>query len=534
MEVRDSNGNLLGSGERFRVQAAQGRELLLHVFGAEDPSPQPLSPEGRGETNTTLSPEGRGAGAYTLVIDVLPQMVSVNAEALLPGVGGRPGGPTTSLVLTFQGDRLDPATAEDPGNYTVTFVGADDKAGTADDRTIPVSSLVYNPGANVEVSSGRTYPTAVRQTVTLVFDQPLPAGSYVVQLSPQIQTAPFNEGEADLLANPAHFAGHPVVTPVDGQIVEGARVQAVDLVLKQGALGDLAVFTSGTAFLTQLHGDLGARLDALLTQLGDDPSITDAIRAEILQRIVPSLGEPGQRPTSMMVIFLDPVSIGLVAPNRARLDYDLGTNALSNQVAKTFVEVGGNVVVVVAGAAGSYRLDIADVPQNARGVAVLLGPERDAVVPLTAAIREGQRSFTLSIGAAQPRSPSPTPSPDLSGPAALAGATGASPVQAVTNVAVAPSPPALPPSSGNAGAAQESVAPTSDTGSTGSLLGDSTGGGGTALREEQEGGGRADGRGQESGNPPDAEPFMQELLKLLHDLWEMLRSLLAIPPLSRP
>ena len=36
-------------------------------------------------------------------------------------------------------------------------------------------------------------------------------------------------------------------------------MNAVDLVLEQGALGDLGVFNSGTQFLTQLHGDLGAR-----------------------------------------------------------------------------------------------------------------------------------------------------------------------------------------------------------------------------------------------------------------------------------
>ena len=73
----------------------QGEELFLHVFGVDD--------------GTGI----RGAGAYTLVIDVLPQVVSVEAQTLLPGTGGVAGGPTTSLVLTFQGDRLDPATAED-------------------------------------------------------------------------------------------------------------------------------------------------------------------------------------------------------------------------------------------------------------------------------------------------------------------------------------------------------------------------------------------------------------------------------------
>ena len=182
MELLDAQGNRLASGERFRMAARQGEELLLHVFGVEGPGGA-----------TAQTPGLRGAGAYTLVIDALPQVVCLDAEALLPGLGGRPGGPTTSLIVTLQGDRLDPATAEDAANYTVTFLGADGRRGTADDQILSVRDVVYNPGANVEVSSGRTYPTAVRQTVTLLFDRPLPAGSYEVELSPRIQTAAFNE-----------------------------------------------------------------------------------------------------------------------------------------------------------------------------------------------------------------------------------------------------------------------------------------------------------------------------------------------------
>jgi len=71
------------------------------------------------------------------------------------GAAGRPGGPTTNLVITFQGDRLDGATAGDPANYTVTLLGSDGQAGTRDDQVLAVHSVVYNPGANVEVSSGR-------------------------------------------------------------------------------------------------------------------------------------------------------------------------------------------------------------------------------------------------------------------------------------------------------------------------------------------------------------------------------------------
>ena len=525
MEVRDPAGDLLGSGERFRVPGQQGVVLTLHVMGLA------------GSDGT------RGVGAYTLDIDVLPQVVSVDSEALLPGVGGRSGGPTTSLVLTLQGDRLDAATAEDPGNYTATFLGADGLAGTADDRTVAVSSIVYNPGANVEVSSGRTYPTAVRQTVTLAFDEPLPAGSYQVGLSSAVQTSPFSEAEGDLLADATHFAGHPVVSRVAGRIAEGVRVQAVDLVMESGSLGDLDEFYDGTPFLTQLQNDLGARLDSLLTAMGDAPVVSDAILRDILDRVAPGLGKPGQRPTSILVIFLDPMAFGVTDANNRRVAYDLQTNTPVNQIPATFVEVGGNIeVVTVANAAGSYRVNLADVPQNARGGAVLLGAAGDEVLSLTSAIREGQRSFVLSMDTAQP-SPS-----SLSGPAAAA-AMLASPVQAVTNLVVAPPQPAPSASTGNSGAAQQSGGTASAPSSSGSYLGGSPGGG-VGLVAEGTGGGdgaAADAAAKDGGNPPNKPknavnaperpqpvPPTPALLELLRQLWDLLASVLQLSPLNGP
>ena len=60
MEVLDADGDVLGSGDRFRVVAAQGSVLTIHVFGADRPPGLP-----------------QGTGVYTLDIDVLPQVVSV-------------------------------------------------------------------------------------------------------------------------------------------------------------------------------------------------------------------------------------------------------------------------------------------------------------------------------------------------------------------------------------------------------------------------------------------------------------------------
>jgi hypothetical protein len=201
-------------------------------------------------------------------------------------------------------------------------------------------------------------------------------------------------------------------------------------------------------------------------------------------------------------------------------------------------------VVVVAGAAGSYRLDVADVPGHARGVAVLLGPKQDSVVPLTAAIREGQRSFVLSVEAAPPSSPSQPSSPHLSGPAAVGAALMASPVQAVTNLVVAPSQAAPPASTSNAGSAQPSGATASVLNTLDSSLGDSTVGRGMVVEEATGPGGPADGARKEGGNPsgpgkdgenpPDDAPQMPGLFELLRELWEMLRSLMPLPRLNRP
>jgi hypothetical protein len=384
MEVRDAAGHLLGAGERFRVVAHQGQQLTLHVFGV------------------TAADGQRGSGAYTLDIDVLPQVVSVEAQPLLPGVGGNPGGPTASLVVTLQGDRLDPAAAEDPANYTVTWAGPDGLFGTADDQAIPLAagpSAVYDPSANVDVASGTTYPTAVRQTVTLLFDQPLPAGSYQVTLAPAIQTAAFNADEAGLLSGGTAFAGHPVVRLANGQVVNGSLITALDLVHAAGALGSLDVFKQGTPFLTQLHDDLAALLDSALTQLGDAPTITAALTGQVQQRFDPALGQAGQRPTGALVLVLDPVGISsLTDQQNNQVSYDLQDNTLTNTFDNGFVDVVGNLeVVVIPTGGGTFTLSVNNVPASARGGVVFAGLSGDQVVSLTDQLRSGQSVFNLSF-----------------------------------------------------------------------------------------------------------------------------------------
>jgi hypothetical protein len=383
MEVRDAAGNLLGAGERFRVVAPQGAQLTLRVFGV-------TGPDG-----------SQGTGAYTLDIDTLPQVVSVEAQALLPGQGAAPGGPTASLVVTLQGDRLDPTAAQNPANYTVTWAGPDGILGTADDQVIPVAAtqgVVYDPSTNVDVGSGKDFPTAVRQTVTLLFDQPLPAGSYQVQVSPAVVTAPFNADEAGLLTPAPGFTGHPVVSLVQGQVTEGVTRVATGLVQTAGLLGDFGVWKAGTPFLSQLHDDLGALLDAQLTSSGDAAGITGQLLAQVQARLGPAAGAVGQRPTGVVVLWLDPVSLDVTDPSGMHADYNQGTGALNNGLMGGYVNVGGNIdVVVLPASSGQVGLQVSDVPATARGGLVFLGPAGDMQQSLTDPLRAGTTSFTFTL-----------------------------------------------------------------------------------------------------------------------------------------
>jgi hypothetical protein len=383
MEVRDAAGNLLGSGERFRVVAPQGAHLTLKVFGV------------------TGADGSQGTGAYTLDIDTLPQVVSVEAQALLPGQGSAPGGPTASLVLTLQGDRLDPTAAQDPANYTVTWLGPDGILGTADDQVIPVDAtqgVVYDPSTNVDVGSGTTFPTAVRQTVTLLFDKPLPAGSYQVKVVAAVVAAPFNASEASLLTPIPGFTGHALVSRVQGQVTEGASRLAAGLVVAAGPLGSFGVWNGGTPFLSQLHDDLGALLDAQLTSVGDAPSVTAQLLAQIKARLDPALGALGQRPTGVLVLWLDPVPLALTGPDGNQAVYDQPDNSLTNMIPGSYVDVVGNIeVLVLNGTSGQVGLQVNNVPATARGGMVLLGPNQDETMGLTDALRNGTTSFNFSL-----------------------------------------------------------------------------------------------------------------------------------------
>jgi hypothetical protein len=382
MDILDSSGTVLNTGsDRYRVVAAQGAVLTVRIHGAS----------------------GTGNGAYTLDIDVLPQVVSVQSDGVLPG------GPASELIVTLQGDRLDPATAENPANYTVTWAGPDGVFGTADDQVIPAASadgagqpIVYDASANDNVSSGLTYRTNVRQTVTLNFAEPLQPGSYRVTLTAGVQTAAFSASESALLVG-SGFGGHPVVSVAGVTVSNGGSVTGTNVVtVPATATGNPDLIGPGTPFMTQLQNDLGALLDSKVASNASEADISAAINGEIIDRFTSAYGVSsvsGNVPLPFAIIWLDPVSLGVQQPQGQRTSYDLKSNTVDNTTAtRTFIEVGGNIeVVVVAGKAGQFKLDVADVPEAARGGVVVLSPQGNQSESFTEALRGGTNQFIINI-----------------------------------------------------------------------------------------------------------------------------------------
>jgi hypothetical protein len=377
MEILGTGAAVNPTGADIRVVVPQGTVLTVHVFGADGPGGV------------------RGAGTYELDIDVLPQVVRVAAQALEVDGNGLPTGPINSIVLTFQGDQLQQAAAETTGNYKVTLLGAGGKQVITD-----LLSAVIDTAADPQVSSGRTFPGAVEQTVTLIFAQPLAPGTYEIDLAPALQSVAFDAAEPGLLSG-----GHPLVSVANGQIGDGASVLALDLVHVSSQAPDFGQFNQGTPFLTNLHDDLGAVLNIRLTDLGAQPNeggaVTQALLDQIIARFAPIVGAQGQS-TNYLVIVLDPVGIELDGGN-GRAQYSLqAANSLNasarNTIARSYFEVGGNVeVMVLATALGTYTLNISDVAAGSRGAAVIFANGTVTAASLTDAIRQGQNRFDFVV-----------------------------------------------------------------------------------------------------------------------------------------
>ncbi|HEY2881517.1 MAG TPA: hypothetical protein VGJ15_03775, partial [Pirellulales bacterium] len=141
------------------------------------------------------------------------------------------------------------------------------------------------------------------------------------------------------------------------------------------------------------------------TAEGDADSISKQLLDQIAARFDAALGPHGQRLASLAVLFLDPVSIGLVDPQGRSFNYNLQTSTVANNLPQTFVEVGGNVeVVVIPNPNGTYQLNVADVAAHSRGGWVLLGDATPQTHLLTGQLRNAAAqsgaasSFELSFG----------------------------------------------------------------------------------------------------------------------------------------
>ena len=88
------------------------------------------------------------------------------------------------------------------------------------------------------------------------------------------------------------------------------------------------------------------------------------------------------------MIWFDPVSLSLQSSQGQGVSYNLASNSVTNTASQAFVQVGGNVeLVVMANAVGSFNLDVANVPAGARGGEVQVRPTaarpRNSLTPWT-------------------------------------------------------------------------------------------------------------------------------------------------------
>ena len=161
-------------------------------------------------------------------------------------------------------------------------------------------------------------------------------------------------------------------------------------------------------------------LDSLLTQKGDDPTITAALDSQILARFAPSFaagaGGPSV-PTSYLIVWFDPVSLDLQSAQGQGVSYSLATNVLSSNLAQTFVSVGGTSRCG-DGQCGGYLQSgcgqRARIPRRCRGAQ--RGGSQE--FSFTDALREGMTSFQLNLSDAAGPAGGPA-----TGPADAVGAT---------------------------------------------------------------------------------------------------------------
>ena len=136
------------------------------------------------------------------------------------------------------------------------------------------------------------------------------------------------------------------------------------------ATASFAGFAKGTPFLSQLQTDMGALLDQKLSAGAKDDITTNELIAQLGVRLGSGLASavPG---TSLLAMFLDPVSLDLQDPAGQHVTYNLTTGDFNNNIPNAFVSVASNIeLVVIPLVSGRYNLDVSDVPGTARGGAM--------------------------------------------------------------------------------------------------------------------------------------------------------------------
>ena len=138
-------------------------------------------------------------------------------------------------------------------------------------------------------------------------------------------------------------------------------------------------------------------LDGFLTEQGDAPAATQALIDQVLARFTPALAGPGGSLTRMLVLVLDPLSFEAIDPEGPEASYDLGTEEFENTFDDAFVDVSGNVEVVVLPNPGpTLTLNVDDVPATARALVVSFDASGSQVLNLTEPVRSGQTTFTIT------------------------------------------------------------------------------------------------------------------------------------------
>ena len=209
-------------------------------------------------------------------------------------------------------------------------------------------------------------------------------------------SASFNDDELNLLTPQTGFAGHSVASDASEN---GAKMKIANLVKTPGPLGELSIFESGNRFLVQFHGDIGALLDALLTSAGDQSTTTEDLLLQVIAQFAPALFDSNGKPiVRLLVGVLDPVSFGLVDSEGRSTTYDLQSNVLQGSLQNAFVEVGGNVeLVVIANPGTDYQLHVANAAARSRGGFVYFGAKVPQMFAFTDALRAVHSvSFTIS------------------------------------------------------------------------------------------------------------------------------------------